>query len=137
MSEFNRQYDGKVLIYYLSAEDSGEYECFLPSGESRRVSLKVIAPKEYEDEAASHSSEPKTPVQNVPSIDEEPRHPAQEPSELTDEEPIVNHDKQVDAGANVELACQYTSSSPDNLKWKKINGVITLFIFVSLSCWPL
>lgn len=129
ISEYNREYDGKVLIYYLSSEDSGEYECYLPNGESRRVVLKVTAPKEYgnEYEAGSHSSEHKSPVAADVPVHSEPR-PLEPSSELINEEPAVNHDKQVDAGENVELTCKYTSSSPDNLKWKKINGVSQLHI---------
>ena len=127
ISEYNREYDGKVLIYYLSAEDSGEYECYLPNGESRRVVLKVTAPKEYENEydASSHSSEHKQPVE-VP-IHSEPQH-SNPSSELVEEETIINYDKQTEAGANVELSCKYTTSNPDNLKWRKLNGVIFLLL---------
>jgi hypothetical protein len=41
LSENSRQYGGRLLIYYLREEDSGDYECYTLDGHSNHVRLIV------------------------------------------------------------------------------------------------
>lgn len=41
MSDYTRDYQGKLYIYYLKAEDAGEYECSSPDGRTSVVRLRV------------------------------------------------------------------------------------------------
>ena len=41
MSDYTRFYQGKLYLYYLKLEDSGEYECYLPDGRTSIVKLEV------------------------------------------------------------------------------------------------
>ena len=44
MSPRAREYNGKLRISNLKIEDSGEYECYLPNGESTQMILTVTNP---------------------------------------------------------------------------------------------
>lgn len=41
MSDYTRDYQGKLYMYYLKAEDAGEYECSSPDGRTSVVRLRV------------------------------------------------------------------------------------------------
>ena len=41
MSDYTRLYQGKLYLYYLKLEDSGEYECYLPDGRTSIIKLEV------------------------------------------------------------------------------------------------
>ena len=41
LSDYTRDYQGKLYIYYLKREDAGEYECYLPDGRRSTVRLVV------------------------------------------------------------------------------------------------
>jgi hypothetical protein len=43
LSDYAREHLGKLYIYYLKVEDSGQYECYLPDGRTARVRLTVTA----------------------------------------------------------------------------------------------
>lgn len=46
LSDYTRDYQGKLYIYYSKKEDSGEYECYLPDGRRSVVRLEVIDPND-------------------------------------------------------------------------------------------
>ena len=98
MSQYSRPHAGKLYIYYLTLEDAGDYECYLPNGRSERVRL-TVNPKNR-------------PSQN--------NYPEQDRRERPNEE---NFDKEVDYNANTELACKFTRSNPNDLRWRKRGGV--------------
>ena len=51
MSDDSEEYGGKLIIRNLKMEDSGEYECYLSSGQaSDKVQLTVINEKQHSNE---------------------------------------------------------------------------------------
>lgn len=58
LSDYSRVYTGKLYIYYLSLEDSGVYECVLPSGQSSSVRLTVYDPKDDTDAGDERGVDP-------------------------------------------------------------------------------
>ncbi|CAF0767900.1 unnamed protein product [Brachionus calyciflorus] len=43
ITDYNREFNGKLLLYYLRIEDSGLYECELPDGRRSQVRLRVTS----------------------------------------------------------------------------------------------
>lgn len=50
MSDYVQEYYGKLYIYYLKLEDSGEYECQAEDGRTEKVSLRVYSGDQPEPE---------------------------------------------------------------------------------------
>jgi hypothetical protein len=46
MSDYKQEYYGKLYLYYLKLEDSGEYECETEDGRRDRIYLRVYGPEQ-------------------------------------------------------------------------------------------
>lgn len=101
----------------MKEEDAGEYECYLPNGQTNRVRLAVL--KNNQEESSNRrggsyylDSHDETRASNNENSNEQ----TQPQTEETNFQPIV--EKEVDE--NAELVC---GLSGDELTWKKIDGV--------------
>jgi hypothetical protein len=95
--------DGRLIIYDLTKEDAGEYECYNPgNGDKRQVRLVVLSHLNSNQQA---SSEDKTgQVGNLKQIQSKYKH---------------NVDAQV--GGSVELYCEFKDET--DVEWRKVDGV--------------
>lgn len=92
--------DGRLVIYEVSKEDAGEYECFNPAnGDKRRMRLVVL-------QAASNvnTNKPIEKIENRRQIQSKYR-----------------REIEADLGGSVEIYCGFKNEA--NIRWRKVNGV--------------
>lgn len=102
-----------MYIFYSTVQDAGEYECYLPNGQSASVKLTVnqaesTANQEAVEEVASNEE---------PAVEQEPE------KETEVEKKVENFDQVAEADSNVQLTCELTEGHESELKWKKLEGV--------------
>ena len=115
MSDYAREHLGKLYIFYSTLEDAGEYECYLPNGQSALVKLTVnpvqSPPNQEEAEEV------------VPEVEPAAEEPQEKEKEILVEKKIENFDQVAEHDSNVQLACELTEGHENELKWKKLEGV--------------
>ena len=114
LSLYSRVHENKLEIGYLEASDAGDYECYLPNGESSSIALVVDEITSTQDEEQT-----KSPLLTVTDTHETQ---LQAIKEQTSRVEIV---KEVDE--DVEIICGLTEHF-DDIKWTKKNGVIILIV---------